>query len=123
VRECVSDSHLESVLLGACPELRESWRAHRGTFSGTETATDQQLIDAVRRHVVGLLTARRVAEFSRFTRTMERVLGEADPMLEALLREELIEPLVRDVGGAKVPDSLVTPYLGPRLAAAWRADR
>jgi hypothetical protein len=118
----VSGSFLESTLLGACPRLRETWQAHRRTFSSGEPATDQDLLDAVRRHVVGLLAAGRAAEFSRFTRAMERLLGEADPMLSELLRDGLLRPLACDVANAGTPESIVMPHLGPRLAAAWRAD-
>ena len=114
----MSDSYLESMLLGACPALRESWQAHRRTFAEEET-DDQMLLDAVRRHVVELLAAGRIAEFSRFTRTIERLLGEADPMLFELLREGLLRPLARDVRHAGIEISHVVPYLGERTALAW----
>ena len=107
------------MLLGACPELRESWQAHRRTFAGDGVPDDQQLFDAVRRHVRGLLSAGRVAEFSRFARAMERLLGEADPMLYELLREGLLRPLARDVRDAGIAPSLVAPYLGRRITLAW----
>jgi hypothetical protein len=109
---------LESTLLGACPELRESWQAHRRTFAG-DGADDHALLDAVRRHVVGLLVSGRVAEFSRFARAMERLLGDADPMLDDLLREGLLRPLADDVRGAAIPDARVMPYLGERLRRVW----
>jgi hypothetical protein len=115
----VSDAYLESLLLGACPELRDSWRAHRHTFTGTDAADDQLLLDAVRRHVLGLLAAARVAEFSRFARAIERVLGDADPLLFELLSEGLLQPLARDVREAGIAPSLVAPYLGRRTELAW----
>jgi hypothetical protein len=115
----VFNPFLESTLLGACPELRESWRAHRRTFVPVEEPDERALLDAVRRHVVGLLVAGRVAEFARFTRTMERLLGEADPLLEDLLREGLLEPLAADVAAAGVPRARVAPHLGPRTTLAW----
>ncbi len=118
MRECVSDAYLETVLLAACPELRDSWQAHRRTFVGHE-ADDQLLLDAVRRHVIGLLAAGRVAEFSRFARAIERLLGEADPMLFELVREGLLRPLARDVREMGIVPSLVEPYLGRRMALAW----
>jgi hypothetical protein len=114
----VSDSYLESMLLGACPALRETWQAHRRTFAGGET-DDQMLLDAVRRHVVELLAAGRVAEFSRFTRTLERLFGEADPVLHELLLDGLLRPLARDVRAAGIAPSLVMPHLGTRTALAW----
>lgn len=110
---------LESTLLAACPGLRESWSAHRRTFGGTDGPDDRALFDAVRRHVVGLLAAGRVAEFSRFARAFERLIGEADPILYDLLREELVRPLARDVHDAGLEDSRIAPYLGPRTALAW----
>ncbi|HEU4722314.1 MAG TPA: hypothetical protein VFS59_13225 [Gemmatimonadaceae bacterium] len=110
---------LESTLLGACPELRESWQAHRRTFEPVEAPDDRALLDAVRRHVVGLLVGGRVAEFARFTRTMERLLGESDPLLEDLLREGLLQPLAADVAAAGVSRAHVAPHLGPRTARAW----
>jgi hypothetical protein len=60
-----------------------------------------------------------VAEFSRFARTVERLLGEADPVLFELVREGLLRPLARDVREAAIPDAHVAPHLGRRLALAW----
>jgi hypothetical protein len=119
VRECVSNSYLESTLLGACPELRDSWEAHRRSFGPDAEPGDSALLDAVRRHVIALLAAGRVAEFSRFARTIERLLGEADPMLFELLREGLLRPLARDVRDAGIALSLVAPHLGRRTELAW----
>jgi hypothetical protein len=110
---------LESTLLGACPGLRESWAAHQRTFAGAEGPDDRALFDAVRRHVVGLLASGRVAEFSRFARALERMIGEADPILYDLLREGLVQPLARDVREAELDESRVAPYLGARTALVW----
>ena len=110
---------LESTLLGACPGLRDAWQAHRRTFAPGEEPGDGALLDAVRRHVVELLVAGRVAEFSRFARTIERVLGEADPVLYELLREGLLRSLARDVHDAGIAHERVAPYLGVRLGVAW----
>ena len=109
----------ESTLLGACPELRESWDAHRLTFAPGAAPSDGELLDAVRRHVVQLLAAGRVAEFARFARTLERLLSEADPMLYELLLDGLLHPLAHDVRAAGIPDSRVAPYLGARTELAW----
>ncbi|MFL5619657.1 MAG: hypothetical protein ACJ79A_14840 [Gemmatimonadaceae bacterium] len=110
---------LESSLLGACPGLRESWDSHRRTFGARDEPDDRALFDAVRRHVVGLLVAGRVAEFSRFARALERLLGEADPILYDLLCERLVRPLARDVRKAGLEASRVAPYLGARTSLAW----
>jgi hypothetical protein len=115
----VSDSYLESTLLGACPELRDSWRAHQRTFAGGETPDDQALLDAARRHVMQQLAAGRVVEFSRVARTLERLFGEADPVLYELLLDGLLRPLARDVRAAGIAPALVVPHLGPRTALAW----
>ena len=106
---------LESTLLGACPGLRESWESHRRTFGRGEEADDGALLDAVRRYVIGLLAAGRVAEFSRFARTLERLLGEADPMLYDLLREGLLRPLAHEVRDVGIEHS--------RVARTARAER
>ena len=112
-------SFLESTLLSACPGLRESWDSHRRTFGAGDGPGDQDLLDAVRRHVLELLAAGRVAEFSRFARSLERLIGEADPILYDLLRERLLRPLARDVRTARIEESRVAPYLGARTALAW----
>jgi hypothetical protein len=110
---------LESTLLGACPGLRESWDSYRRTLGAHDEADDRALLDAVRRHVIGLLVAGRVAEFSRFARTLERLIGEADPILYDVLREGLVQPLARDVRDAGLEASRVEPYLGTRTALVW----
>ena len=111
--------YLESTFLAACPGLRESWDAHRRTFGADDGPDDQGLLDAVRRHVVGLLAAGRVAEFSRFARALERMIGEADPILYDLVREGLLRPLARDVREMGFESSRVAPYLGARTSLAW----
>jgi hypothetical protein len=115
----VSSSYLESVLLGACPELREGWQAYRRSFGPRNEASDEALLDAVRRHVVELLVAGRVAEFSRFSRAIERLLDDADPVLFELLLDGLLRPLARDVQVAGITPSLVVPHLGAHTALAW----
>ena len=80
------------------------------------------LLDAVRRYVVGLIAAGRVAEFSRFARSLERLMCEADPVLYDLLREGLLLPLARDVREAGLERSRVAPYLGERTRLAWSAE-
>ena len=112
------DGFLESALLGACPGLRDGWSAVRRTYPGKGAPDEKAFLTQVRLHVVGLLAAQRVAEFARFARVMERLLGEADPMLDDLLREGLLEPLAADLADAGIPHVQVEPYLGPRTAVA-----
>ena len=118
----MANPYLETTLLGACPGLRESWASHRRTFGASEGADDRALLDAVRRYVVGLIAAGRVAEFSRFARTLERLIGEADPILYDLLREGLVRPLADDVREAGLEASRVVPYLGERTSLAWTQE-
>src|SRR6478736_4750787 len=106
------------MLLGACPELRDLWREHQRTFAA-DAPDDQMLLDVVRRHVVTLLMTARVAEFSRLTRTIERLLGEADPVLYELLLDGLVRPLARDVRDAGIAPSRVAPHFGARMALVW----
>jgi hypothetical protein len=115
----MTNAFLESTLLGACPELRESWQRYRRTFAAGDAPDDQQLLDAVRRYVVEQLAAGRVVEFSRVARTIERLFGEADPVLYELLLDGLLRPLARDVRAAGIAPSLVVPHLGTRTALAW----
>jgi hypothetical protein len=119
----VTSAFLESTLLGACPAMRESWDVQRHSYGVGGAPDDGALFDAVRRHVVGLLVAGRVAEFARFTRTMERVLGEADPVLDDLLREHLLAPLAADVALAGIARAQIAPHLGPRVGLAWGERR
>ncbi|NUO40188.1 MAG: hypothetical protein HOQ17_03695 [Gemmatimonadaceae bacterium] len=114
----MSGGLLEATLLGACPGLRERWESIR-RMHGSRVPDDGQLLTQVRLHVVELLAGGRVAEFTRFARAVERLLGEADPILADLLETQLIRPLAEDVEGARVSPSLVTPHLGPRLRASW----
>jgi hypothetical protein len=109
----LSDSFLESALLGACPGLRDGWDTVRRSHAGGSPPSDDELLAQVRFHVVGLLTAGRVAEFTRFARAVERLLGEADPVLHDLLRDRLLRPLARDLDEARVSPARITPHLGP----------
>jgi len=112
-------SFLESTLLAGCPGLRASWDSHRRTFAAHDEPDDQMLFDAVRRYVIGLLAAGRTAEFSRFARALERMLGEADPILFDVLRDGLVVPLAHEVRDAGLDESRLAPYLGTRTALAW----
>ena len=107
----VSSEYLESTLLPACPGLRESWDAVRRTYAPGTAPDDAELLHHVRAHVVGLLVSGRVAEFSRFARTVERLLADADPILHELLRDQLIRPLMKDLEDANVDRARIEPYL------------
>ena len=114
------DGYLESTLLAACPGLRDGWNAVRRTHAGSPAPSEDELFVHVRLHVVGLLASRRLAEFSRFARAIDRLLADADPLLLDLLHDRLLRPLAHELREAGVSPSLVEPHLGPRLRAAWQ---
>ena len=119
----MTNPFLEATLLGACPELRTAWQEYRRTFVGGAGPDDRQLLDTVRRYVVQQLAAGRAVEFSRVARTIERLFGEADPVLYAPLLDGLLLPLARDVRAAGIASSLIVPHLGARTALAWPQGR
>ena len=119
----MSDGYLESSLLGTDSALRESWAAVRRTYASGTAPSDDDLLRHVRAHVVGLLVSGRAAEFSRFMRTVERLLGEADPVLHDLLDRELLHPLARELDEVKVPRNLIMPHLGPRSRSSLGETR
>jgi hypothetical protein len=77
-------------------------------------------LGALRFHVAGLASVGRVAEFARFAQTLDRVLAEADPILEDLLVAELVSPLAASVRAGELPSQLIEPHLGARTLAVWR---
>jgi hypothetical protein len=117
----VSGGLLESTLLGACPGLRERWDGVR-RMHGDRAPDERELLTQVRVYVVELLAGGRAAEFTRFARAVERLLGEADPILAEVLERQLLRPLARDVDDARIAPSLVTPHLGPRVKALFTVN-
>ncbi|MFN2566618.1 MAG: hypothetical protein ABR499_16600 [Gemmatimonadaceae bacterium] len=113
-------SFLESTFLTACPSFRPSWEAlRRGYDPGTEPDATT-FLGALRFHVVGLASVGRAAEFTRFAQTLDRLLREADPILEELLTEHLVAPLAVAVREGELARQAVEPHLGARTRAAWR---
>jgi hypothetical protein len=116
----VARSFLESTFLTACPTFQPSWDAlRRGYEPGTEPDASA-FLGALRFHVVGLASVGRVAEFTRFAQMLDRLLAEADPILEDLLNAELVEPLARAVRDGELAPALIEPHLGARTRAVWR---
>jgi hypothetical protein len=116
----VGRSFLESTFLTACPSFQQSWDAlRRGYGPGTEPDVSA-FLGALRFHVVGLASVGRVAEFTRFAQTLDRLLVEADPILEDLLNEELVAPLATAVRDGELAPAMIEPHLGARTRAAWR---
>ena len=90
---------------------------------GPDTEPDAStFLGALRFHVVGLASVGRVAEFTRFAQTLDRLLAEADPILEDLLVAELVRPLATAVRAGEIAPALIEPHLGARTRAAWRQD-
>lgn len=113
-------SFLESTFLTACPTFRPSWEALRRSYEPGTEPDASTFLGALRFHVVGLASVGRVAEFTRFAQTLDRLLAEADPILEDLLDLELVGPLAMAVRDGELASALIEPHLGPRTRAAWR---
>jgi hypothetical protein len=113
-------SFLESTFLTACPAFRPSWDALRRSYEPGAEPDASAFLSALRFHVVGLASVGRVAEFTRFAQTLDRLLVEADPILEDLLNEELVAPLATAVREGELASALIEPHLGARTRAAWR---
>jgi hypothetical protein len=113
-------SFLESTFLTACPTFRPSWDALRRGYQPGNEPDAAAFLAALRFHVVGLASVGRVAEFARFAQTLDRVLAEADPILEDLLNDELVAPLAIAVRDGELASAVVEPHLGARTRAAWR---
>jgi hypothetical protein len=113
-------SFLESTFLTVCPTFRPTWDAlRRGQEPGTEPDASA-FLGALSLHVVGLAAVGRVAEFARFAQTLDRMLGEADPILEDLLNEHLVAPLAMAVRDGELASSVVEPHLGARTRRVWQ---
>ena len=113
-------SFLESTFLTACPSFRSSWEALRRGYGPHAEPDASEFLGALRFHVAGLASVGRVAEFARFAQTLDRLLVEADPILEDLLVAELVAPLAAAVRAGELASQLVEPHLGARTLAVWR---
>jgi hypothetical protein len=113
-------SFLESSFLTACPSFRPSWEAQRRSYAPGTEPDASSFLGTLSLHVVGLASVGRVAEFTRFAQTLDRLLSEADPILEDLLTEHLVAPLAVAVRSGALASSLVEPHLGARTRAVWR---
>ena len=113
-------SFLESSFLTACPSFRSSWDVHRRGYEPGSEPNASAFLSALSLHVLGLASVGRVAEFTRFAQTLDRLLAEADPILEDLLTDHLIAPLATAVRDGELAPSVVEPHLGVRTRATWR---
>jgi len=115
----VTRRYLESALGGTLPSFATEWDALRRTFPPDTPPEDADFLASLRAHVVRFLVDGRVAETTRFFYALERLLGEADPILRDLLERDLIAGLATDCRQAAIDSRRVEPYLGTRTRAAW----
>lgn len=113
-------SFLESTFLTACPSFRPHWESLRRGYGPGNEPDAPAFLDALRFHVVGLASVGRAAEFTRFAQMLDRLLAEADPILEDLLVEHLVAPLAAAVREGQLAAQSIEPHLGARTRAAWR---
>ena len=93
------------MFLTACPSFHPSWDAMRRGYEPGSEPDASAFLGALRFHVVGLASVGRAAEFTRFAQMLDRLLAEADPILEDLLTEHLVAPLAIAVRTARSPPS------------------
>ena len=115
-------SYLESALAGTLPSFATEWDAHRRAYSPSVPPGDADFLAAFRAHVVLLLIAGRVAETSRFFYALERLLGEADPILRDLLDRDLVRALATECRVAGIDARRVDPYLGRLTRGVWMSS-
>jgi len=112
-------SYLESALAGILPSFAPDWEAHRRAYPPGSSPSDGDFLAAFRAHVVSLLAAGRVAETSRFFYALERLLGEADPILRDVLDRDLVRGLATECRVAGIDARRVEPYLGQLTRGVW----
>ena len=113
-------SFLESALAGTLASFAAEWDARRRAYPPGTSPSDLDFLASLRTHVVQLLSEGRVAETSRLFYALERMLGEADPLLHDVLARDLIAALATECRLAGIDSRRVEPYLGPRTREAWR---
>ena len=112
-------SFLESTLTSTLPSFATDWDAQRRAYPPGTPPSDLEFLASLRAHVVRLLADGRVAETSRFFYALERLLADADPVLQQLLERDLIAALAADARRAAIDARRIEPYLGQRTHAAW----
>ena len=113
---------LERIFAAALPSFADEWRILRATYPHDAPPSAAAFLGALRVHVAELLVARRVAESARFFATVERLLSDADPVLEELLVAHLVIPLAHECADRGVDPRLVLPHLGPRTRGVWPGE-
>ena len=118
-RTAVGRSFLESALAGTLASFATEWDARRRAYPPGTSPSDLDFLASLRTHVVQLLSEGRVAETSRLFYALERMLGEADPVLHDVLARDLIAALATECRVAGIDSRRVDPYLGRRTREAW----
>src|SRR5262245_42967453 len=101
------------------PSFAAEWAAQRRAFPPGSPPSDADFLAAFRAHVVSLLAGGRVAETTRFFYALERLLGEADPMLRGLLDQDLVRALAVACRLAGIDARHVEPHLGHLTRGVW----
>lgn len=112
-------SYVESTLVGTLPSFATEWEAQRRAYPPGVAPGDADFLAALRAHIVSLLMAGRVAETTRFFYALERLLGEADPILRDLLDRDLVRALAAECERSAIDSRRVEPYLGTRTRVVW----
>ena len=112
-------SFLQTSLIGTLPSFASEWDAQRRAYPPDSPPGDGEFLAALRSHVLHLLAAGRVAETTRFFYAVERLLGEADPILRDVLEHDLVSALAADCRQAAIDARRVEPYLGSRTRTVW----
>lgn len=112
-------SYLESVLTTACPPFGEEWATLARTWGPGAEPSASDLLAALRAHVEERLAEGRVADVVRLFFAVERLLEEADPILQELIEGELLAPLAAACRAIGIDQRLVLPHLGRRSRVAW----
>lgn len=115
----MSESYLERTLGSTLPTFHESWGELRRTYPPHSPPTAEDYLGHLVAHVEESLATGRVAEVTRLFLAVERVLTDADPILEDLLERNLLGALAEHCRDAGIAESLVLPHLGPMSRAAW----
>jgi len=115
----VARTYLESTLASTLPSFTAEWESHRRAYPPGSGPSDADFLATLRAHVVGLLAAGRIAETTRFFYSLERLMGEADPILRDLLERDLVAALATECRHAGIDARRVEPYLGTRTRATW----
>ena len=120
----MSGSFLERTLAGTLPTFQQEWRELRRTYPDDAPPSADDFLGHLVAHVQHSLAEGRVAEVKRLFIAVERLLSDADPILQELLEVGLIARLAGECREASVAPALVIPHLGPKTRASWdRATR